>query len=166
VVVVPAGFEWDDLGSWDAVGRVAETGPDGNSLAGDGETLAVDAANCVLAADEGSHVSVVGVEGLTVATYDGRTLVVPREESQRGRRERNIYIEVRTIKSMAMSVDTDSLRELYIDVAGEEVLTESQQEDPSHDPIGRSEAELEADVSALVRRDGLDDAVQGAEFEG
>jgi mannose-1-phosphate guanylyltransferase len=84
-VVVSAGFEWDDLGSWDAVGRVAGTDPDGNSRAGDGEALAVDAANCVLAADGDSHVSVVGVEGLVVATYDGRTLVVPREESQRVR---------------------------------------------------------------------------------
>jgi hypothetical protein len=64
-----------------------------------------------------------------------------------------------------MSVDTDSLRELYIDVAGAEVVTESQQEDPSHDPIGRSEAELEAEVSALVRQDGLDDAVRGADVE-
>lgn len=65
-----------------------------------------------------------------------------------------------------MSVDTDSLRELYIDVAGEEVLTELQQEDPAHDPIGRAEAELEAEVSALVRQDGLDDAVRGVEVEG
>jgi mannose-1-phosphate guanylyltransferase len=84
VVVVPADFAWDDLGSWDAVGRVvgADTS---NTRAGEGETLAVDAADCVLAADEDSHVSVVGVEGLVVATYNGRTLVVPREETQRVR---------------------------------------------------------------------------------
>jgi len=85
VVVVPAGFEWDDLGSWDAVGRIAETDADGNSTVGDGDALAVDAGNCVLAAGEGAHVSAVGVEGLVVAAYDGRTLVIPREDSQRVR---------------------------------------------------------------------------------
>jgi mannose-1-phosphate guanylyltransferase len=79
--VVPAGFEWDDLGSWDAVGRVRDGDADGNVLLGEG--LAVDAADCVLASD--GHVAVVGVEGLVVASYDDHTLVVPREESQRVR---------------------------------------------------------------------------------
>lgn len=67
---------------------------------------------------------------------------------------------------MSMSVDTDSLRDLYLDVAGEEVLIEPQQEEPSHDPIEGPEAKLEADVSAVARQDGLDDAVRGAEVEG
>jgi mannose-1-phosphate guanylyltransferase len=83
VAVVPAGFEWDDLGSWDAVGRVGERDGEGNT--GLGETLAVDASDCVLAAGDGEHVSAVGVEGLVVAAYDGRTLVVPREDAQRVR---------------------------------------------------------------------------------
>jgi mannose-1-phosphate guanylyltransferase len=81
VFVVPADFDWDDLGSWDAVGRVLDGDADGNvSL---GETLAIDASDCVLATD--GHVSVVGVDDLVVASYDDRTLVVPREASQRVR---------------------------------------------------------------------------------
>jgi len=79
--VVPGSFEWDDLGSWDALARVLEAGPGGNATVG--ETLAVDSENCVLATD--SRVSAVGVEGLVVASFDGHTLVVPREESQRVR---------------------------------------------------------------------------------
>ncbi len=82
-VVVPAAFGWDDLGSWDAVARVLGADADGNAHLG--ETLAVDAADCVLAAGEESHVSAVGVEGLAVASYDGRTLVVPRERAERVR---------------------------------------------------------------------------------
>ena len=82
VRVVPADFDWDDLGDWDAVGRVLARGADadaeGNVVLGEG--LAVDAANCVLASD--GHVSVVGVEDLVVASFDGRTLVVPRERAQ------------------------------------------------------------------------------------
>jgi len=83
VAVVPAGFAWDDLGSWDAVGRVLEADEDGNTHLG--ETLAVDAADCVLAAGEDSQVSAVGVEGLAVASYDGRTLVLDREDAERVR---------------------------------------------------------------------------------
>jgi mannose-1-phosphate guanylyltransferase len=81
VYVVPAAFEWDDLGSWDAVGRVLPSDADGNAVLGEG--LAIDATDCVLAAD--GHVSVVGVDGLVVASYGDRTLVVPREGSQRVR---------------------------------------------------------------------------------
>jgi len=81
VSVVPAGFEWDDLGSWDAVGRILEADDDGNVVLGEG--VAIDASDCVLASD--GHVAVVGVDGLVVASYDGRTLVVPRDASQRVR---------------------------------------------------------------------------------
>jgi mannose-1-phosphate guanylyltransferase len=83
VAVVPAAFEWDDLGSWDAVGRVLETDADGNAHHGD--TLALDAEDCVLVAGADAAVDAVGVEGLVVASVDGRTLVVPRAESQRVR---------------------------------------------------------------------------------
>jgi mannose-1-phosphate guanylyltransferase len=81
VAVVPAAFEWDDLGTWDALGRVLDTDPDGNAVMGEG--LAIDATDCVLASD--GHVSVVGVDGLVVASFGDRTLVIPRGESQRVR---------------------------------------------------------------------------------
>ncbi len=81
VFVVPATFEWDDLGSWDAVGRVLDSDSDGNVTLGDG--LTIDATDCVLASD--GHISVAGVDGLVVASFDGNTLVVPRDQSQRVR---------------------------------------------------------------------------------
>ncbi|WP_255194976.1 mannose-1-phosphate guanylyltransferase [Halorarius litoreus] len=83
VYVVPAGFDWDDLGSWDALERVLGRDGDGNARLG--ETLALDAENCVLAAGEGQHVSAVGVSDLVVAAYDGRVLVVPKRDAQRVR---------------------------------------------------------------------------------
>jgi mannose-1-phosphate guanylyltransferase len=79
--LVPAAFEWDDLGAWDAVERVLETDADGNAVLG--EAITVDAEDNVLATD--GHVSVVGVSDLVVASYGDRTLVVPRRESQRVR---------------------------------------------------------------------------------
>jgi mannose-1-phosphate guanylyltransferase len=81
VSVVAAEFEWDDLGSWDAVGRVLDADTDGNVTLGD--AITVDATDCVLASD--GHVAAVGVEGLVVASYGDRTLVVPRSDAQRVR---------------------------------------------------------------------------------
>ncbi|QDX40356.1 mannose-1-phosphate guanylyltransferase [Salarchaeum sp. JOR-1] len=80
--VVPADFDWDDLGSWDALARVRDTDADGNAVLGD--ALAIDTADSVLASDD-KHVTAIGVENLVVAAYDDRVLVVPRGESQRVR---------------------------------------------------------------------------------
>ncbi|MEF8827757.1 MAG: sugar phosphate nucleotidyltransferase [Haloarcula sp.] len=78
--VVPAALDWDDLGSWDAVERVLDK-QDGNAVLG--EALTIDADGNVLASD--GHVSAVGVSDLVVASFDDRTLVVPKDEAQRVR---------------------------------------------------------------------------------
>ena len=83
VFVVPTAVEWDDLGTWDALERVLPADGDGNVV--DGNALAIDAADCVLATDAGSHVSVVGVSDLVVAVHDDRVLVVPKSEAERVR---------------------------------------------------------------------------------
>ncbi|MDZ7702334.1 MAG: sugar phosphate nucleotidyltransferase [Halobacteriales archaeon] len=88
VAMVPAGFEWDDLGAWDAVARAAE-GP----LA---DSLEIDAGGNVLASD-GAHVTVVGASDLVVAAYDDRVLVVPTDRAEAVReavdrlREQGLY---------------------------------------------------------------------------
>ncbi|MFB6137727.1 MAG: mannose-1-phosphate guanylyltransferase [Halobacteriaceae archaeon] len=85
--VVPAAFEWDDLGTWDAVGRhLADADCEGdgaNSTLGD--ATALDASGNVLATDGETHVGVVGADELVVAAYGDRVLVVPRDESERVR---------------------------------------------------------------------------------
>jgi len=80
--VVPAGFEWDDLGSWDALGRLLASDADGNAALG--EALTIDSSGNVLASD-GKHVAAVGVSDLVVAAFDDRVLVVPTAEAQRVR---------------------------------------------------------------------------------
>lgn len=77
VVVVDAGFEWDDVGSWDALGRVF-----GTDLAA--SSYRIDSQGTIVASD-GPHISVVEVEDLVVAAYDDHVLVVPREAAQRVR---------------------------------------------------------------------------------
>ncbi len=76
--VVPADFDWDDLGSWDAFERLH---PGENAVLGD--ALTVDASGNVVAGDK--HVALVGVDDLVVAAYDDRVLVVPKDETQRVR---------------------------------------------------------------------------------
>ena len=79
VRVVPAAFDWDDVGAWDALGRLLDGE---NAVLGDATTI--DATGNVLASDD-KHVSVVGVDDLVVAAYDDRVLVVPKEAAQRVR---------------------------------------------------------------------------------
>jgi mannose-1-phosphate guanylyltransferase len=97
VFVVPAEFDWDDLGTWDALDSLLDADGEGNVVAGDGGTLTVDSEGCTLAAGADAHVAVVDCKDLVVATYDGRTLVLPERRTDRVRevvealRERGDY---------------------------------------------------------------------------
>jgi len=62
-----------------------------------------------------------------------------------------------------MSTEKGTLRELYLDITGGEMLTESQEESPSHDPISGSETELQRTVIDAIRHEGLSDAVADSE---
>ena len=84
VVMVPLGVEWDDLGSWDALRRLLPADEDGTVAVGDADVVSLDAENNVVAGDD-IHVSLVGVDDLTVVAYDDRVLVVPTAEAQRVR---------------------------------------------------------------------------------
>jgi mannose-1-phosphate guanylyltransferase len=73
--LVPAEFGWDDLGTWDAVGRQAS---DETANAAFADLTAVDGSGNVAWADDEIHVSLVGVSDLAVVAVDDRVLVVPR----------------------------------------------------------------------------------------
>lgn len=62
-----------------------------------------------------------------------------------------------------MSSETEQLRDIFLDVAGEETVTERQVEEPSREPVDQREAELAAEAVEMGRDDGLADAVAGAE---
>jgi mannose-1-phosphate guanylyltransferase len=77
LAVVPASHGWDDVGSWDAIGRVF-----GTDLAD--RSLRLDTERTILASD-GPHITAIEVEDLVVVAYDDHVLVVPRESAQRVR---------------------------------------------------------------------------------
>lgn len=79
LATVPLGGGWNDLGSWEALTEVIPPDADGNHLRGD--TLAVDARDNLLFADQGNVVA-LGVENLVVVRTGDTVLVMPRERSQ------------------------------------------------------------------------------------
>ena len=79
VLVVPADFGWDDVGSWLAVARVWGRDERGNTTRG--PTVAVDSEDCVLYS-EGGTVAVLGLSGIIVAQTSAGTLVCPSDRAR------------------------------------------------------------------------------------
>lgn len=75
VAVLPATFDWDDVGAWDAVARTRAADAAGNVLVGDAR--AVDSTGCIVWSEDGRTV-VYGMEEVVVVRANGTTLVVPR----------------------------------------------------------------------------------------
>lgn len=73
-VVVRGDYAWSDLGTWDAIRRAAMNGPAGNAIRGDAYvSLSKD---CLVRAEGGRFVAVVGAEGLTVIDTPDALLVL------------------------------------------------------------------------------------------
>ena len=79
VAVVRAGFDWSDIGSWNAIQELLEIDATGNSVVG--EAILVDVTNTYIHA-EGRIVAAVGVENLIVVDTPDALLVADRSRSQ------------------------------------------------------------------------------------
>lgn len=86
VLVVRAGFPWDDVGAWDAWRRVTDCDEQGNAM--QGHPLLIDCKDCSVYNEPGQDemfVAVLGMERVIVAvTHDG-LLVAPMERAQQVR---------------------------------------------------------------------------------
>ena len=78
VVVLPAEFGWDDVGTWAALRRVRDLDDTGNGVMGD--VHCVDASGNVLHAD-GPCIVVYGISGMLVVSLDGLTFVTSLERA-------------------------------------------------------------------------------------
>ncbi|HEX6940179.1 MAG TPA: sugar phosphate nucleotidyltransferase [Longimicrobiales bacterium] len=78
VAVARATFRWDDVGTWDAVGRTRERDERGNVAVGDAHL--VECEDCIAWSDEGGIV-VFGARDLVVVRSGGVTFVAPRERA-------------------------------------------------------------------------------------
>ena len=77
---VPADFGWSDLGSWEAAYDLS--GKDGYENALDADTIAVDAAGCLVRAPREKLIALVGVRDLVVVDTGDSLLICKRELSQ------------------------------------------------------------------------------------
>lgn len=76
--VVPANFDWDDLGSWAQLYEAAPKDGDGNAFSGD--VISVEAGQNLVRA-RGSTVALAGVEDLVVVAEDNKILVTRRDST-------------------------------------------------------------------------------------
>ena len=91
IEVLAADFEWDDLGSWDAVARQASADAHGNAI---GPTdVAVDAENCLVRCVDGTSIALVGVSDLLVVRTKDALLVARKG---RGEDVRRVYEALKT----------------------------------------------------------------------
>lgn len=80
VSVVAADFDWNDLGSWDALETVVSP-TQGNTLIGSGQCFIREAKGNIVYAP-GRHISLIGVEDLIVVTNEKTVVVLPKKRSQ------------------------------------------------------------------------------------
>lgn len=64
ICLVRSSFDWDDVGSWNAVGRLRGLDENGNCI--DGEIIALETANCTIQSKPGKLVATIGVSDLIV----------------------------------------------------------------------------------------------------
>ncbi|KUG02833.1 mannose-1-phosphate guanylyltransferase (gdp) [hydrocarbon metagenome] len=79
VLVIPAAFGWDDIGSWTALGRYRESDHRGNILQGRGVFL--DTHDCMVYAPQ-RIVATLGVEGLIIVDNQDSLLVCSKDRAQ------------------------------------------------------------------------------------
>ena len=84
VAVIPATFQWDDLGSWEAVARLRGRDERGNTVVG--THLGIDTTDCIIHGNADHLIATAGVEGLVIVHTPDATLVARRDDEQLIRR--------------------------------------------------------------------------------
>lgn len=79
VGVMDATFQWDDVGTWDAVGRTRDPDPAGNVARG--PVHLHEAADCVVWNETEDPIVVFGATDLVVVRRPGVTVVLPRDRA-------------------------------------------------------------------------------------
>lgn len=81
VLVVEAGFDWDDVGSWQAVASYFGHDEDGN--ASNGDLSAVDSTNNIVFDQDGQKIALLGVHNLIVVRTGDALLVCHRHRAEK-----------------------------------------------------------------------------------
>ncbi|MDP1654439.1 MAG: mannose-1-phosphate guanylyltransferase/mannose-6-phosphate isomerase [Rhodocyclaceae bacterium] len=97
VAVIPAGYDWNDIGSWDALAALTAADERGNRIVGDAVT--VDSHDCYIQSDS-RIVASVGVSNLLIIDTPDALLVADRARAQ----------DVKAVVQQLKLVSHDSVR--------------------------------------------------------
>jgi mannose-1-phosphate guanylyltransferase/mannose-6-phosphate isomerase len=78
--VVPAAFDWSDIGSWKSISELDEPDARGNRVRGD--AILVDSDDCYVQSDGQRMVAAVGVRDLVIVDSGDAVLVAQRDRAQ------------------------------------------------------------------------------------
>ena len=80
IFVIPADFEWNDLGSWDALYEIFSKKEGENIIRGSGTVI--DGKSNLIQSN-GRFTAVIGLNDLVVVNTDDATLIVPKDKSEK-----------------------------------------------------------------------------------
>jgi len=112
IAMVPAGFRWNDLGSWQSLLDVGPADTDGNVVIGD--VVAIDCRNSYIRS-QGRLLSAVGLEDIAIVSTADATFVAPVSHSQNVRKvveqlERSGRLETRFTPAHDRVIESGSWR--------------------------------------------------------
>jgi len=79
LLLVPAAFDWADIGNWAELGDHAHADARGNSV--DGEAILIDTTNSLVFGDR-RLVAAIGLQDMIIVDTEDALLVVPRSRAQ------------------------------------------------------------------------------------
>ena len=83
VAVIEAPFRWDDVGSWQSIGRLTEPDEQGNCVRG--RYLPIQSQRMIVYGDEGHLLVTIGMQDTIVVHTPNATLVAPKEAEEQVR---------------------------------------------------------------------------------
>jgi mannose-1-phosphate guanylyltransferase len=81
VVMIEAPFQWDDVGSWQAIARLHSADDQGNTV--QGQHVGVDTHGCIIRSQNGHVIVTIGIDDLIVVQTPDATLVAPKHAEER-----------------------------------------------------------------------------------
>lgn len=78
LTLIPAGFDWDDIGSWASLGRALPADNHGNIA--EGPHVALDSNGCIIYA-QNDTIAAFGVSDLIIVQACGKVLVCPKDKA-------------------------------------------------------------------------------------
>lgn len=80
IIVLEASFDWDDVGSWNALARHHPKDDKGNVVLG--KALTLESSNNIIVNDKGHLTALIGVNDLIIVHTPEATLICPKSKSQ------------------------------------------------------------------------------------